>query len=510
MTKISELIYQAKINQLQVPRFQRGWVWRKSQVLQFFESLYKKYPVGTLIVWPNNLDDRPIESVIDGQQRLTALYCLINGEPPPWLENEIDNSLRDIMFNVDSEEFKYETKKLASDTLWVNITDIFQKGHEWWAEEFKTITNKDAQSSYHVHVARLIEICERDLYVDRLPANVPIDEAAEVFKIVNRAGTRVSEGDLVLGQLCMKWNEAKEKVNKVLKQWWDSGYSISLEWLLHAMSASIAGKIDFDILTGSEPSRIVKAFDEVTNSTSEVLDHLRDALGIDATTRAAINNGLIVVVTERIRKESNQTRSLIGWWLLSTLHNRWTADIKNRTNKDLESAISGGIDDLLDELRITNPSLQSLNVPVKGFALTRSSKPYYRLLLTLTRRRGALDLKTGLSLSFEYPGKLSSLEAHHIFPRRLLSNAGFNKSEIDQLANLAFITKGANLRIGSRSPSEYLSQLKESKPGVIESQWIPQDPNFWTVESYLRFLEKRSELLAEAANEFLQDLIGDY
>ena len=510
MTKISELIYQAKISQLEVPRFQRGWVWRKSQVLQFFESLYKKYPVGTLIVWPNNLDNRPIESVIDGQQRLTALYCLINGEPPPWLENQTDNYLKDIMFNVDTEEFKYKTQKITGDPLWVNITDIFQKGHEWWAEEYKTITNKDAQSSYHIHVARLVEICERDLYVDKLPANVPIDEAAEVFKIVNRAGTRVSEGDLVLGQLCMKWDEAKEKVNTVLKQWRDSGYTISLEWLLHSMSASIAGKINFDILTGSEPSKIVNAFDKVTNSTSQILDHLRDTLGIDATTSAAINNGLIVVVIEHIQKKSNQTRELIGWWLLSTLHNRWTADIKNRTNKDLEFVISGGIDNLLHELRITNPSLQSLNVPINGFALTRSSKPYYRLLLTLTRRRGALDLKSGLSLSFDHTSELSSLEAHHIFPRKLLSDAGFNKSEIDQLANLAFVTKGANLRIGSRSPSEYLSQLKESNPGVLESQWIPQDPNLWTVESYLHFLDKRSELLAEASNEFLQDLIGDY
>ena len=441
MTKISELIYQAKIGQLQVPRFQRGWVWEKRQVIQFFKSLYKKYPVGTLIVWPNNLDNRPIESIIDGQQRLTALYCLINGEPPPWLEEEIANSLQDIVFNVDTEEFKYKTREITSNPLWVDITDLFQKGHEWWADKYKTVTGKDAQSSYHVHVARLIEISERELYVDRLPTRVPIDEAAEVFKIVNRAGTRVSEGDLVLGQLCMKWDEAKDKVNNVLERWRNSGYTVSLEWLLHAMSASLEGKINFDILTRSKPAEIITAFNKVTSSTSEVLDHLRDTLGLDATTYTAINNGLIVVVFERIRESSNQTRALIGWWLLSTLHNRWTADIRNRTNKDLDTIASGGVDDLIQELYATNPSLQSLDVPTNGFALTRSSKPFYRLLLTLTRRRGACDLKSGISLSFEQTSPLSSLEAHHIFPRKLLSDAGYKRSDIDQLANLAFITK---------------------------------------------------------------------
>ena len=483
-------------------------MWKRPQVLQFFKSLYNDYPVGTLITWPSRLGDQPIENVIDGQQRLTTLYGLINGELPPWFGTTTTNSLNNLMFNVEIQEFRFQTREMLDNPLWVDIIDLFREGQEWWAERYKEASGNEPQSSYHVRVAKLLSIAKRDLHVERLPDNVPTDEAAEVFRIVNRTGTKVSEGDLVLGQLCIKWPEAREQVDILLDQWRNIGYTISLEWLLHAISASLNGKINFEILLESDKKDIIAAFEKVRRGTSEILDHLRDVLGLDRTTSTAINNGLIVAVINHITKGASQNRAMIGWWLLSTLNNRWTADIRNRTNKDLEATTTGqGISELIQEIRITNPSLE---VFANWFTLTRSSKPYYRLLLTLTRRQGALDLKSGLSLSFKHTSELSSLEAHHIFPRKLLSDAGFDKSEIDQLANLAFITKGTNLRIGSRSPSEYLSQLKESNPGVLESQWIPKDPNLWTVESYLHFLERRSELLAEAANEFLQNLIGDY
>ena len=33
---------------------------------------------------------------------------------------------------------------------------------------------------------------------------------------------------------------------------------------------------------------------------------------------------------------------------------------------------------------------------------------------------------------------------------------------------------------------------------------------FWTLDAYPRFLEARCRLLAEAANELMRDLIGEY
>ena len=514
MTKISEILYGVDSQQLMVPRFQRGWVWRKKHVLQLFDSLYREYPVGSLITWPTRIDGRPIENVIDGQQRLTALYGIIRGERPPWLADATPSALEHLMFNVDTQVFAYATQAMLNDPHWVDVTSLFTDGLGAWASKFKTRSSEDAKGIYYEHIAQVIGIRDKDINVDKLPADVEVEAAAKVFEIVNRAGTRVSDGDLVLGQISLKWDDARMCLTEALDDWRNRGYGVSLEWLLHAMSAALEDRIDFNVVLSASRDDLLFAFDSVVKSTSEVLNHLRDVLGLDATLSTPINNGLIVVVMERTRSGSHSSeglehiRALIGWWFLSTIHNRWTGDIRNRTNRDLNVLANGrGIGGLMHELRGMSPSL---SVGTEGFARNRSSKPYYRLLITLTRRRGARDLRSGVSLSFDHFGENASLEAHHIFPRSLLSKHNIQKDQINQLANLALITKGANLRIGSKPPAEYFPQLESENPGVLDSQWIPNDPSLWVVEAYEDFLEARRVLLAQAAEDLLAELLGDH
>ena len=83
------------------------------------------------------------------------------------------------------------------------------------------------------------------------------------------------------------------------------------------------------------------------------------------------------------------------------------------------------------------------------------------------------------------------------------------EEEIDQLANIAFITKKKNLKIGSKSPTEYLGELADGNLENLRSQWIPTDRALWHPSAYGRFLDQRSRLLAKQANEFLRGLLGD-
>ena len=514
MATVSELLYQADTNQLRVPRFQRGWVWDRKRVRQLFTTLYRGHPVGSLISWPTRTaEGLPVNDIIDGQQRLTAMYGVIRGRKPPWFKDESDSALRDLMFNIDSEDFQYSTKDILSSPLWVDVTSLFgEGGHELWSANYRGATGKEAEGAYHRRIARLINILERQINVERLTENVSVEEAAELFEHVNRKGKRVSEGDLVLGQMSLKWDDAKDTLQSALDEWRAGGFGVSLEWLLHTMSASIDGTIDFRAVRGA-PQEVLKShFRRVYDGTSEVLNHLREALGIDATVTTSINNGLIILVVGKIKERElqldslDQMHSMIGWWFLSTIHNRWSADVKNRTNTDLDILLSdSGISGLVRELRSTTPDLK---IRSDEFTRTRSSRAYYRLVQTLTRRRGARDLRSGMSLSFEQFGPKARLESHHIFPRSFLAKANVKKEMIDQLANLALISKGSNLKIGAKSPSDYLPELETKNAGVLESQWIPIDPRLWTLSAYPRFLKKRCELLAAEANEFMNELLG--
>lgn len=126
----------------------------------------------------------------------------------------------------------------------------------------------------------------------------------------------------------------------------------------------------------------------------------------------------------------------------------------------------------------------------------------------LTRVWKAKDWDNGVELSSFLLGNLSSLQMHHIFPKKLLYEYGYPRSEVNAIANFTFLTQETNLRVSTRDPAEYLEEFVAKTPGTVESHWIPMDRNLWKVENYPSFLAARRELLAKAANDFLNSLLA--
>jgi hypothetical protein len=105
-------------------------------------------------------------------------------------------------------------------------------------------------------------------------------------------------------------------------------------------------------------------------------------------------------------------------------------------------------------------------------------------------------------------GKNSSLEVHHIFPKKQLYDAPqkYTRGEVNVVANFALLTKDSNLLISDEDPDTYLAKIAEKFPGALESQWIPMDPMLWKIANYRDFIEARKVLLANSANALLTDL----
>ncbi len=515
MARISELLYEADNGRLRMPEFQRGWVWKKKNVRELFESLYQEFPIGSIIIWPTRGEDgQLIESVIDGQQRLTAMYSVIRGVKPPWFRSVVDATLDDLMFNVETEEFDYATKARLEDLLWISVSRLFADTQYWIDRCYSRLEDATTSVKYLQRVIKLQNITKRNITVSKLPEDMEVEKAVRVFDIINRAGTKVSKGDLVLGQLSIRWKGARDLVEKKLAQWAENSYKASTEWLLHAMSAALDNRIEFDILLDPSTEDLGSTFDKVVKACEELFNILRDQLGLGHEQKMVLNMGIIPIVYDQITRDetrrdySMSDRRMIGWWLLGTLRQRWSADTRNRVNIDIATIEAGeGVSELLKEL---NRKSSIRGIHAEDFAVKRTpAQNYYRLLLILTRRCGAQDLGSGVTLSFHQMGELSSLQTHHIFPVKLLRQNNIPDKQIHQLANLAFVLQGTNLRIGAKAPADYLPNLEMTHPGVLKSQWIPENPRLWKVEAYDRFLEERRKLLAEAANGFLRDLIGE-
>ena len=68
-----------------LPSIQRGVVWSKEDIASFFDSLYKGFPVGNILLWPlNSIEDR----------KLTDYYLINTKEDSEEIRNI--NSIKNI------------------------------------------------------------------------------------------------------------------------------------------------------------------------------------------------------------------------------------------------------------------------------------------------------------------------------------------------------------------------------------------------------------------------------
>ena len=95
--KVEDLVQRVAKGQVRVPRFQRGLKWTSDNVVELFDSLYRGYPVGSLLFYKGKADATVIDVgplkvsteetaeawwVVDGQQRVTSLTAALRHATP--------------------------------------------------------------------------------------------------------------------------------------------------------------------------------------------------------------------------------------------------------------------------------------------------------------------------------------------------------------------------------------------------------------------------------------------
>ena len=90
---LMHLIEEIRHGKIALPDIQRPFVWSAAQVRDLFDSMYRGYPVGTLMFWETGADAgvRQVGGgehdgvarllIVDGQQRLTSLFAVLTGRP---------------------------------------------------------------------------------------------------------------------------------------------------------------------------------------------------------------------------------------------------------------------------------------------------------------------------------------------------------------------------------------------------------------------------------------------
>jgi hypothetical protein len=131
---VEDLVRMTRAGRIRIPEFQRGLKWNAQLVLDLFDSIYRGYPIGSLLFFkrrapaarvqlgPLTIDAPEVPDaywVVDGQQRLTALAAsMTRPEPIPGIP--IDPFI--VYFHPGEQRFVGPSRTGIVPTQWVPAT----------------------------------------------------------------------------------------------------------------------------------------------------------------------------------------------------------------------------------------------------------------------------------------------------------------------------------------------------------------------------------------------------
>lgn len=106
---IEELLALFHQKKIWIPHFQRGQRWGPGDVAKLFDSIYKNYPIGTLLLWKRPGTEEALV-VVDGQQRITSLATVLLRDRQPQPPS------RALYFDLATEQFVWRRQSGPRDT----------------------------------------------------------------------------------------------------------------------------------------------------------------------------------------------------------------------------------------------------------------------------------------------------------------------------------------------------------------------------------------------------------
>jgi hypothetical protein len=525
---ISDLIRSIRDKDLVLPEFQRGYVWSKEQVKGYLDSLYRGYPTGSFLIWktPNpglirgkvDNDTGAFELILDGQQRLTSIYALVQGKAPPFYEGE--KLYFDLCFNVRTEEFSYYKKmQMAGQVEWLRVTPFFQMGLGGYLGPSGPCSEEDRKFLWEFlpRLTQLDKVRDYTYYLDTLTEK-EMETVVRIFNLVNSKGTPLTKADLALSHICALWPEARQQMRDFRVGLASGGYDFDLNFFVRCLSAVATGSGRFEPIYSAPIEKIQDAW----KLTQKSLAYLANVLRADAFMESSANfTSQMVIVPLVVYLSRNgchfpderTKRELLHWMYAALMWARYTGSPETKLTQDLDTLSD---ERPADRLR-ANIIAERGRIRVEGRDLSRASvsTAWSSILYVVAKAHGARDWFNGLPVKGELLGSSNAVEHHHIFPQNLLyapkgpydSRFPDHKQLVNEIANLAFITAGTNKSVGNKPPSVYLPAVQKKYPGALTQQSVPEAPALWDVSRYEDFLVERRERLAEAINSFMERLL---
>lgn len=491
--------------QITLPRFQRFIAWGPNEVAGLLTTVLRGLPSGaTLILEVGDsvkFKDRTImdapekgervtEQLLDGQQRITALWRSLHDkyEERTYLvgfEEDLNNPGDKIPVVHGEARWVKEGKRFP---IWVDDPkelwgrnyipvrllrpeDISSEIDAWIEAATSDITDLTQKYAAERDINRQIQylrtkVREFNLPYLSLPASTPRDVALDVFIKMNTSSVKLSTYDIIVALVEEETGHSlhdhvQNLVAEVprVKDYADvSEIVLDVTALRQDRIPNQAG------YKGMDYKKMIEDWPALVASVKGLIGFLEEESIFDSQRLPSYTPlPVIAALWENMPIQPDQlgnARHLLKRYI-------WRAFLSDRYGK---SSASNSLQDyrkLRDDLKsgdfIGTAPIFSLDLPTKEQLLNAEWPKYKTILgrglLVLAIKCGAEDIADGAKASFS---SLQNREYHHLFPASTLEEAGLDHDHVFKALNCALITWRTNRVISNKDPISYLKERSQN------------------------------------------------
>ncbi|MEH2434581.1 MAG: DUF262 domain-containing protein [Nostoc sp.] len=542
----------------QIPTFQRDVVWEKENVKKLWDSIYKFYPLGSILIWKTNTKleshreiggikfaenfySNEYQYILDGQQRTTSLLTSIHGgkiannenfDPTLYIDLtiELTDATDDTSYakrflfwdEIDDRDGQLKAnvgkKQRYQDKLIVSLIDIIKDRGQIERNIYVSV-NGEFDHPYMQQLRRIREVlASYKIFFIEL-RGIEVAEVCQIFERINQAGKPLDIFDIVVAKTFRSENQTnnisgfylRELFDQFKKSIFSSQYANIDNWTLLQMLAVVV-KLEFPeagiqnitdmYLNKLKTEHIEAVWSNFKIAVAKTFDFFDNILHIKGG-RLIPYRYLYLTITSYFYRNDKPDYSFLNkyFWYYS-FHN---ADLLTNTTH------------LWEHIYFVNQQKANSTYSFNKFDIDKNSlrKSFYsyrgrlsRAILSLYANHKPQDWAKPHRdiLSDVYYLLTDKPNLHHIFPINFIKQSGIaSQIECDSLMNIAYLSQITNLKISDKNPLDYLKEYDD--PGletVLRSHLIPTMILEWSRADALPenaltiFIEERINLLLEA------------
>jgi len=555
---ITTYLDELKNQDYQIPTFQRDVVWEKENVKKLWDSIYKFYPLGSILVWKtdlklqnhreigghkivnDNFNRTEYQYLLDGQQRTTSLLTSLYGgkiegredfDPALYVDITVESS-----DDTDDESYKkrflywdeiddkngtfkrnISKKKKFDEGLILKLIDIKEKYNDIQKTVIKhpeIDLNFDHQ--YIEELGRIKQVLDNYRLSFIELKGIQVSEVCQIFERINQAGKPLDIFDIVVAKTFRPKSASdngfylrdlidgfREINNSRFLQLSDFDYLQILSILIREnIENSGIVNITPRYLNDIKTEQIETIWADSKKAILKTFDFFENTLNLKGPQLIPYRYFYLTISNYFYQNSNPDYDFLKKYFWFNSLHRddllSNTTDIKNHItflNKEKNKE-----EYQFERFLIDRDTLRKASYSSKGV----SSRAILALFATNQPKDWKFTDRNVIAENFFFSTDKPNL--HHIFPTDYIAkNPGSNTIDNNSLMNIAYLTQITNLEISNKNPLDYICDYDKNPdfPTAIKSHLIPEQILEWSSLPEMPknaldlFIEQRIDLIIE-------------